>query len=428
MFIDEVIISVAAGKGGDGAVSFRREKYVPKGGPDGGNGGRGGHIYLEVDQGLSTLSHLRYKRNYKAEAGGSGSGGNKTGRNGADLVIKVPSGTMVWRMDPEVLIADLTEHGDRFLIARGGRGGRGNPNFASATHQTPRYAEKGEPGEKFEVKLELKLLADVGLVGYPNVGKSTFLSVISAAKPKIASYPFTTLHPILGVVEVDEESFVVADIPGLIEGAHQGAGLGHEFLRHIERTRLILHLVDLSSVEGRDPLTAFRQINEELKAYSLELADKPQIVVGAKLDLPEARKNWESFAKTITEWGYEVYPLSAVTNEGVQTLLRKVANRLQEIPKPDRLLPETSVPVVTEEGLFKVIREEPGIYRVEGDWLLKKIQRFDLNQEEAVFRLEKLLRRIGVEEALIDAGIKEGDLVRIGDYEFVFLTENFEYY
>ena len=286
MFIDEVIISVAAGKGGDGAVSFRREKYVPKGGPDGGNGGRGGHIYLEVDQGLSTLSHLRYKRNYKAEAGGSGSGGNKTGRNGADLVIKVPSGTMVWRMDPEVLIADLTEHGDRFLIARGGRGGRGNPNFASATHQTPRYAEKGEPGEKFEVKLELKLLADVGLVGYPNVGKSTFLSVISAAKPKIASYPFTTLHPILGVVEVDEESFVVADIPGLIEGAHQGAGLGHEFLRHIERTRLILHLVDLSSVEGRDPLTAFRQINEELKAYSLELADKPQIVVGAKLDLP----------------------------------------------------------------------------------------------------------------------------------------------
>ncbi|HEY8345636.1 MAG TPA: GTPase ObgE [Bacillota bacterium] len=428
MFIDEVIISVAAGKGGDGAVSFRREKYVPKGGPDGGNGGRGGHIYLEVDQGLSTLSHLRYKRTYKAEAGGSGSGGNKTGRNGADLVIKVPSGTMVWRMDPEMLIADLTEHGDRFLLARGGRGGRGNPNFASATHQTPRYAEKGEPGEKLEVKLELKLLADVGLVGYPNAGKSTFLSVISAAKPKIASYPFTTLHPILGMVEVDEESFVVADIPGLIEGAHQGAGLGHEFLRHIERTRLILHLVDLSFAEGRDPLTAFTQINKELKAYSAELANKPQIVVGTKLDLPEAQKNWESFAKTIAEWGYEVYPLSAVTNEGVQTLLRKVANRLQEIPKPGKLLPETPVPETTEERLFKVIREETGVYRVEGDWLLKKIQRFDLNQEEAVLRLEKLIRRIGVEEALIDAGIKEGDLVRIGDYEFVFLTENFQYY
>lgn len=428
MFIDEVIISVAAGKGGDGAVSFRREKYVPKGGPDGGNGGRGGHIYLEADQGLSTLSHLRYKRTYTAEAGGRGSGGNKTGRDGTDLVIKVPIGTMVRRMDPEMLIADLTEHGDRFLLARGGRGGRGNPNFASATHQTPRYAEKGEPGEKLEVKLELKLLADVGLVGYPNAGKSTFLSVISAAKPKIASYPFTTLNPILGMVEVDEESFVVADIPGLIEGAHQGVGLGYEFLRHIERTRLILHLVDLSSTEGRDPLTAFTQINKELKAYSTELAEKPQIVVGAKLDLPDARKNWESFAKTITEWGYEVYPLSAVTNEGVQTLLRKVANRLKEIPKPGKLLPETPVPEATEEGLFEVILEEPGVYRVEGNRLLKKMQRFDLNQEEAVFRLEKLMRRIGVDEALIDAGIKEGDLVRIGDYEFVFLTENFEYY
>lgn len=425
MFIDEVIISVSAGKGGDGAVSFRREKYVPKGGPDGGNGGRGGHIYLQADQSLSTLSHLRYKKTYSAEAGGRGAGGNKTGKDGADLVIKVPTGTIVRRMDPEMIMADLTEDGDQFLLARGGRGGRGNPNFATSTHQTPRFAEKGEPGEKFEAKLELKLLADVGLVGYPNAGKSTLLSIISAAKPKIAPYPFTTLNPILGMVEVAGESFVVADIPGLIEGAHQGVGLGYEFLRHIERTRLIWHLVDLSSTDGRDPLAAFKEINKELKEYSAALADKPQIVVGTKLDLPDARKNWEGFAKTISEWGYEVYPLSAVTNEGVRTLLQKAASRLREIPKPEKLLSEPSVLETTEAGSFEVISEEPGVYRVEGNWLLQKIQRFDLNQEEAVFRLQKLMRRLGVEDALIDAGIKEGDSVRIGDYEFLFLTERF---
>jgi GTP-binding protein len=427
MFIDEVILSVSAGKGGDGAVSFRREKYVPKGGPDGGNGGRGGHIYLQADEGLSTLSHLRYKKTYSAEAGGRGAGGNKTGKDGADLVIKVPAGTIVRRMDPEMVMADLTEDGERFLLARGGRGGRGNSNFATSTHQTPRFAEKGESGEKFEVKLELKLLADVGLVGYPNAGKSTLLSVISAAKPKIAPYPFTTLSPMLGMVEVAGESFVVADIPGLIEGAHQGVGLGYEFLRHIERTRLIWHLVDLSSTDGRDPLVAFEEINRELREYSAVLADKPQIVVGTKLDLPDARKNWESFAKTISEWGYEVYPLSAVTNEGVQTLLQKAVSRLKEIPKPEKLLAEPSVPETTEAGSFAVIPEEPGVYRVEGNWLLQKMQRFDLNQEEAVFRLQKILRRLGVEDALIDAGIKEGDSVRIGDYEFLFLTERFEH-
>jgi|SRR5690554_1058840 len=428
MFIDEVIIRVAAGKGGDGAVSFRREKYVPKGGPDGGDGGRGGHIYLEADQGLSTLSHLRYKKSYSAMPGVRGAGGNKSGKNGEDLVIKVPAGTVVRRADNQRLLVDLTSDQERFMVARGGKGGRGNPHFATSTHQTPRFAEKGEPGEEFQVKLELKLLADVGLVGYPNAGKSTLLSVISAAKPQIGSYPFTTLSPILGLVEVGENSFVVADIPGLIEGAHQGVGLGFEFLRHIERTRLILHLVDVSALEGREPLEAFIQINKELAAYSKALAAKPQIVVGTKMDLPEAQTNWVVFEKDLAEMGYEAYPISAVSAKGIKKVLEKVVKKLKELPQPEQILAEEAGES-NESGLdlkdYLVLQEEPGVFRIEGKGLLRKMQRFDLNQEEAVFRLQKLLRRLGVEEALVDAGVKEGDLVHIGDYEFLFLTDDF---
>lgn len=426
MFIDEAIILVTAGKGGDGAVSFRREKYVPRGGPDGGNGGRGGHVILRADQSFTTLSHLRYKKSYKAEAGARGEGGNKSGKKGEDLYIKVPVGTLVRRGIDGPVVADLNADGEEVLIARGGRGGRGNAEFAGPTHQAPRFAEKGEPGEHLELKLELKLLADVGLLGYPNAGKSTLLSVISAARPKIASYPFTTLSPVLGVVERAEESFVVADIPGLIEGAHQGVGLGFEFLRHIERTRLLIHLVDLSGAEGRDPLTAFRQINMELRSYSKDLADKPQIVAGTKMDLPQSRVNWEHFSKVITAEGFEVFPVSAVTGDGVKALLERTLQLLRNLPKPGKMVEEPLEIPEEDTGKFRVVQEGPGVFRLEGDWLEKKVKRYDLNQEEAVARLQKFLYHLGVEEALIKAGVKEGDSVRISNYEFLFLTENFQ--
>jgi GTP-binding protein len=424
MFIDEVRIWVAAGKGGDGVVSFRREKYLPRGGPDGGNGGRGGHVYLRVDPGLSTLYDLRYKKRFKAEAGGNGGGNNRTGKSGCDLVIRVPPGTMVFLDEPgnERLICDLTGEVEEFLVARGGRGGRGNAAFAGPTYQAPRFAEKGEPGEEKALRLELKLLADVGLVGYPNAGKSTFLSVISAARPKIADYPFTTLSPVLGVVSIGGESFVVADLPGLIEEAHKGAGLGHRFLRHSERTRLLLHLVDLA-VEGEDPLARWEMINRELAAYSSELADKPQIVVGTKIELPRARENWPAFQQAITEKGYEAYAVSAVTGEGVKELLYRTAARLKELPPPKAEVPVYIEPLAGD-GEFQVIKEDTGVFRLEGEQLLKRIARYDLNQDEALYRLQKYLRRRGVEEALKKAGVKDGDLVRAGEVEFIYYDED----
>jgi GTP-binding protein len=424
MFIDEVRIWVAAGKGGDGVVSFRREKYLPRGGPDGGNGGRGGHVYLRVDPGLSTLYDLRYKKRFKAEAGGNGGGNNRTGKSGCDLVIRVPPGTMVFLDEPgnERLICDLTGEVEEFLVARGGRGGRGNAAFAGPTYQAPRFAEKGEPGEEKALRLELKLLADVGLVGYPNAGKSTFLSVISAARPKIADYPFTTLSPVLGVVSIGGESFVVADLPGLIEEAHKGAGLGHRFLRHSERTRLLLHLVDLA-VEGEDPLARWEMINRELAAYSSELADKPQIVVGTKIELPRARENWPAFQQAITEKGYEAYAVSAVTGERVKELLYRTAARLKELPPPKAEVPVYIEPLAGD-GEFQVIKEDTGVFRLEGEQLLKRIARYDLNQDEALYRLQKYLRRRGVEEALKKAGVKDGDLVRAGEVEFIYYDED----
>lgn len=433
MFIDEVRILVVAGKGGDGAMSFRREKYVPRGGPDGGNGGRGGHVYLQVDRGLSTLSDLRYKRRFKAENGANGGKSNKTGKSGQDLVIRVPPGTMVFWEQPEKerLLCDLTGDGraparDRYPAARGGRGGRGNAVFAGPTYQAPRFAEKGEPGEEKQLRLELKLLADVGLVGYPNAGKSTLLSVISAARPKVAAYPFTTLSPVLGVVEIGDESFVVADLPGLVEEAHKGVGLGHRFLRHIERTRLLLHLVDLA-VEGEDPLVVLERVKAELAAYSSELAEKPQIIVGTKKELPRARENWEIFQEILNAKGCEVYGISAVTGEGVKELLYRVAGRLKELPLPKTMEPgfmdhtDAQAPFSDEERDFWIIKEKAGVFRIEGEELLKRIARYDLNQEEAVLRLQKYLRRRGVETALKKAGVKEGDLVRAGKIEFIYL-------
>jgi GTP-binding protein len=422
MFIDEITIKVVAGKGGDGAVSFRREKFVPKGGPDGGDGGDGGSIFLQVDEGYTTLSHLRQKNMFKAKSGENGRGKKCFGKKGEDLVIKVPIGTIVRKEDQ--VIADLVEHGEKCLVAKGGIGGRGNSRFVSSTHQVPRFAEKGEAGEEAILLLELKVLADVGLLGYPNAGKSTLLSVISAARPKVASYPFTTLNPILGVVEIDNRSFVVADIPGLIKGAHQGVGLGFDFLKHIERTRLLLHLVDLSDP---DPVKAFAEINTELEKYNSELVKKEQIVVGTKIDLLSDLGKREDFIKNISGQGYEVHCISAVTGENVRELLYGIAAKLDKIPKiPDFNLVDNDKPVLNKSEFdFQVINEGSGSYRIEGEGLIKKVMRFNLAHEEALIRLDKLLKQWGVLKALEEAGIKEGDLVHIGDYEFHFETEDF---
>lgn len=416
MFIDEVTIKVIAGRGGDGFVSFRREKYVPLGGPDGGDGGDGGSIYLEADESYNTLSHLRYKKLHKAAAGENGRGSRSFGKTGQDLVIKVPVGTIVSKEGQ--IIGDLTTHEEKFLVAKGGRGGRGNAKFARPSHQTPRFAERGERGEEALLELELKVLADVGLIGFPNAGKSTFLTRISAAQPKVADYPFTTLSPVLGVVELEERSFVVADLPGLITGAHQGAGLGFEFLKHVERTRLLVHLVDLSDDA---PWEEFTAINTELSSYSQELTGKAQIVVGTKIDLPAAVANQEEFTKKIANQGYEVVCISAATGENVMELLYKISSKLEKLPYIPKLkiINETQK-FARSEPDFAIRREEDGSYRITGEQLLKRISRFNPDQEEALMRLDKLLKRWGVLKALEHEGVKEGDLIRIGNYEFVY--------
>ena len=329
MFIDEAKIFVRAGDGGRGCVSFRREKFVPKGGPDGGDGGKGGDIVLETDRNLSTLLDFRYKRHYVAERGEHGRGSDQKGRDGSDCIIRVPLGTVVRLGDSGAALADLVRHGQRFIAARGGCGGRGNARFKSSTRQAPRHAEPGESGETRWLTLELKLLADVGLMGLPNAGKSTLLACISAARPKIAPYPFTTLVPQLGIVRLrDERSCAVADIPGLIEGAHEGKGLGHQFLRHLERTRLLLHLVDMTSPGKDDPLIHFEMVNRELLAYASHLAEKPQVVVATKMDVPAAKQTWERFQPVIAALGFRVYAISAVTGEGIGTLLDEIDRAL----------------------------------------------------------------------------------------------------
>ena len=371
----------------------------------------------------TTLSHLRYKKRYKAGAGQNGRGSKCTGKKGEDLVIKVPVGTLVRKNNR--ILADLTTHGERCLVAKGGRGGRGNARFASASHQAPRFAEKGEHGEEAELDLELKVLADVGLIGYPNAGKSTFLAAISAARPKIADYPFTTLHPVLGVVELGDDSFVVADLPGLIKGAHQGIGLGIEFLKHVERTRLLVHLVDLSAPA---PWDAFAEINRELAGYSEELMKKPQLVLGTKIDLPAAAAQQEEFKAKITQLGYEVDFISAVTGENIRPVLFRILTKLRTLPKIQRLAVE---PAKEEVGpsqnipVFSIVKAEDGSYRITGDVLIKKVSRFNLEETEALLRLDKLLQKWGILTALEEAGVKEGDLVRIGDFEFIFEPEDY---
>jgi GTP-binding protein len=426
--IDQAKIWVKAGDGGDGAATFRREKYVPRGGPDGGDGGHGGHVYLEVDPQLNTLLKFQYDRRFEAERGGNGGRSRRKGRSGKDTVIAVPPGTLARTViDGETYEIDLVRPGQRLLAARGGKGGLGNVHFATSTHQVPRIAELGEPGEEREIELELKLIADVGLVGFPNAGKSTLLAAISAARPKIAAYPFTTLVPNLGVVQVGTQTFVVADIPGLIEGAHAGVGLGHHFLRHVERTRVLIHVVDTAGTEGRDPLDDYHQINEELQQYQPEFAERPQLVALNKQDLPEARENLQRLQNLLPVDKHDIFPIAAATGEGVQPLLQRVAELLREMPNPLAELPPPEevltwpVPEV-DPNAFTVTRENGG-YRVHGQRIERLVSMLNFAQPESLDRLQRVLEASGISQALINAGIQEGDAVLIEKAELEWSDE-----
>jgi len=424
LFFDEATINVRSGDGGHGLVSFRREKFVPRGGPAGGNGGKGGDVILRADKSLNTLLAFKHQVHFKAEHGGRGGSTNKQGKTGADCVVPVPAGTAVFLRETDELIADLIHDGQEAVIARGGRGGRGNAAFKSSTNQAPRVAERGEPGEELWLRLELKLIADVGTVGVPNAGKSTLLSVVSRAKPRIADYPFTTLTPNLGVVVVDHRDFVLADIPGLIEGAHAGSGLGHQFLRHIERTRMVIHLLNGFSP---DPIGDFDAINAELELFNPLLADKPQIVALNKIDLPEVAEQWPRIEDELKARGVvEPMAISALTGEGVQTLLRRVVAMLDELPEPVSLADE---PVVyrpeIDEDFFEIEREgterTPGLarWRVSGVRIERAAAMTDWDYYESGLRFQRILDVMGISKALEKAGVEEGDTVAIGSTELV---------
>lgn len=424
MFIDEAVIEVEAGRGGDGCVSFRREKHVPRGGPDGGDGGDGGSVILLADPRLSTLLDFHYQRHYKAERGAHGGGSHRRGRNGKSITLRVPLGTLVYDATTGELLADLSRPGQKFVAARGGKGGRGNAHFTTPTRQAPRFAEKGLPGEKRTLKLELKLLADVGIVGMPNAGKSTLISRISAAKPKIADYPFTTLVPHLGVVQYQQQSFVVADIPGLIEGAHAGVGLGHQFLRHVERARLLLYLLDVSPFATAPPLQAFETLRRELELYNPELARKPALVALNKIDTvpAEERASLEPIRQSLEAQGYEVFLISAYTGEGLEPLLARLAQRVAELPPPEPLReppPETAQPAHQPTRVYKAGE----MFVVEGTLPLEIVQRTDFGNPEAVLRMQKRLKGLGIFRRLEELGAQEGDTVRIGDIELEYTPE-----
>lgn len=421
MFIDQVKVYVKAGDGGNGITAFRREKYIPKGGPAGGDGGRGGSIIFRVEEGLNTLMDFRYNRHFKASRGENGMGKSQHGKGADALVLNVPPGTMVYDDDTGQLLADLTEHGQETAIVEGGRGGRGNMRFATSRNPAPSLSENGEPGEERNLRMELKLLADVGLVGFPSVGKSTLLSVVSAARPKIADYHFTTLAPNLGVVDTkDGRSFVMADLPGLIEGAHEGIGLGHQFLKHVERTRLIVHIVDMASIEGRDPYDDFVKINEELIQYSEKLMDKKQIIVANKMDMPEAEDNLAHFKTQIDE-NITVFPISSVTRDGVQNLLYEIANQLEAIPKITELEEVVTIKLEPEEEAFKISRDDDGAYVLTGAKVERLFKMTDFNSDEGIQRFARQLRHMGVDEALRGRGAVDGDIVRLLEFEFEFV-------
>jgi GTP-binding protein len=415
MFFDEVKIYVKSGDGGDGVVAFRREKWVPFGGPNGGHGGHGGDVFLIVDRNLNTLVHFKKRVHFKAERGGRGGGKNQQGKKGEALYIPVPPGTMVYDADTGELVADLVDEGQQVRVAKGGRGGRGNSAFATPTNQAPRMAEHGEPGEEHWLRLELKLIADVGVIGMPNAGKSTLLSVVSAARPKIADYPFTTLQPNLGVVQVgDYDSFVMADVPGLIEGASEGSGLGHQFLRHVERTRLLIHLLDGGAT---DPLADYEAINHELAQFSERLALKPQIVALNKMDLPDAQAWWPLIEEAMAERPVEAFAISAVTQEGVRALIQRAYVLLQELPSVQPEAEEMAIfrPAESEEAF--TIEREGQDWRLSGVRVERIAAMTPFVLPEAVSRFQRQLRAMGIVEALEEAGIQPGDMVHIGERE-----------
>ncbi len=420
MFVDTAKIRIKAGNGGNGVVTFHREKYVNAGGPDGGDGGKGGNVVFVGDTNINSLIDFKYKKRYIAENGKNGSGGNCTGKSAPDLIIKVPVGTLIREAETGRILADISDK-EPHIVAKGGKGGWGNSHFASATRQIPKFAKPGFPGEEFEVTLELKLLADVGLVGFPNVGKSTLISVVSAAKPEIANYPFTTLTPVLGVVKMDAgSSFVMADIPGLIEGASEGIGLGHDFLRHVERCRLILHVVDISAMDGRDPIDDYKQINYELDKFNPELAKRPQIVALNKADasIDEMIDEFNEFAE---ENGFKTYLISAATGEGVKELINAVAAELAKLPPITRYEVEAPVKEEISSKQEFSIHIEDGIYVVEAPWLMHALGYVDLDDYESLQYFQRVLRLSGIIDKLEEMGINEGDTVSILDIEFDYM-------
>ncbi|EKS9949944.1 GTPase ObgE [Enterococcus faecium] len=434
MFLDQVTIDVKAGKGGDGMVAFRREKYVPDGGPAGGDGGRGGDVILIVDEGLRTLMDFRFNRHFKAQPGENGMSKGMHGRGSEDTYVKVPQGTTVRDAETGALLGDLIKNGQTLVVAKGGRGGRGNIRFASPRNPAPEIAENGEPGQERKIELELKVLADVGLVGFPSVGKSTLLSVISSARPKIGAYHFTTLVPNLGMVTTsDGRSFAAADLPGLIEGASQGVGLGTQFLRHIERTRVILHVIDMSGMEGRDPYEDYLAINKELSTYNLRLLERPQIIVANKMDMPDAQENLVKFKEQLNKEKEDefaddipVFPISGVTRQGLDALLNATADLLEVTPEfplyEEELEEETVHYGFNPEGPeFQIDRDSDATWILSGEKIEKLFQMTNFDHDETVMRFARQLRGMGVDEALRARGAKDGDLVRIGEFEFEFV-------
>ena len=420
MFTDYAKIIIKSGNGGDGAVTFRREKYVAAGGPDGGDGGKGGDIYFKVDPNANTLIDFRYNKKFKAQNGENGSGGNKYGKSGEDLYIDVPIGTIIRDSETGKIVADLSKEGQVELVLKGGRGGKGNSHFATATRQVPRFAQAGEDGEEKEVILELKLLADVGLLGFPNVGKSTFLSVVTDAKPKIANYHFTTIEPNLGVVKTEKgDSFVIADIPGIIEGASEGIGLGIQFLRHVERTRLLLHVIDVSGVEGRNPVQDFHTINEELKKYSEKLSQRKQIIVANKIDIMQDDTGYKELEKLAKEQNIEIFKISGATGQGIKELLNRVSEVLKTLPKEEIVDEEDRVVyTLNDDSNDFTVRKEDGIFIIEGKAINRLMGRINIDDNESMYYFEKSLKQLGIEAELKKQGIKEGDTVKVLNWTF----------
>ena len=417
-FVDVAKIHVKAGNGGNGVVTFHREKYVAAGGPDGGDGGRGGNVVFRGEKNLSTLMDFRYKRKYAAQNGEDGRGGNQSGRGAEDLIVKVPIGTVVKDAESGLVIDDVSEEKD-YIIAKGGKGGLGNQHFATPTRQIPNFAKPGYKGEERDVILELKLIADVGLIGFPNVGKSTLISTISSAKPKIANYHFTTLSPVLGVVRVDDEaSFVAADIPGIIEGASEGVGLGHDFLRHVERCRLLLHVVDVSGSEGRDPIEDFKLINKELVNFSLELSQRPQIAIANKADIA-TQEQIDTFKAFCHEQGIQLFVISAATRQGLDNLVQTVYNELQKLPPVTIYEPEFVEKVEVADGnKFEIHRADDAAFEIDAPWLLDILYTSDIDDYSSLQYFQRRLQASGIIDKLKEMGVKEGDTIRIDDFEF----------